>query len=201
MEVKLTKEIAKELMKIKGETRGFNIKHDGDYILKEKGEEGLKKLEEELEKLGYSIKYRELKDMDFYPAGLRAASLLAIKKVFGFDDQKIREICGFHPKTSLVIKLFMKHFYSVEGVLKAVPKIWRKYWTVGEADTSDFNEKEKYAVVKIERFDLHPIFCRCLEGYFETLGKMVVKSEKVSCQETKCTFEGQKFHEFLIKWE
>lgn len=55
----ISKEQAKEIMSLTGETRGFNIKLDSEYILKTKGEEGLKKLEQEMEKLGYSIKYRE----------------------------------------------------------------------------------------------------------------------------------------------
>lgn len=111
---KLTKELTKKLMEIKGEARGVTLEIDGKYILKEKGEEGLKKLEDELEKLGYPIKYKEIKTFDYYPAGLRALSLLAIKKVFGFDIKKIKEIGFSGTKISLIIKFFIRYVFSFQ---------------------------------------------------------------------------------------
>lgn len=201
MNQELTKELAKKLMAVEGETRGFNLRHDGEYILKERGKEGLEKVEKELERLGYPIKYRELQDMAFYPAGLRALSLLAIQKALGFDDEKLREVCAFHPKTPLVVRLFMKYFYSLPKTLKASPRLWREYWTRGNLSAEEFSEEGKYVIMKLEDFDLHPAFCRCVEGYLESIGEMLVKSPKVTCKETKCSFKGSRYHQFLIKWQ
>lgn len=197
----LDKETIKKLMAIKGETRGFNLKHDGEYILTKKGPEGLKKVEKQLALWGYPIKYKKIKSMDFFPAGLRALSLLAIQEVFGWGDKEIREVCAFHPKTPLVTRLLVKFFYSIPTILEKSSEGWRRYWTVGELRTSAFSEKEKYAVLRLEGFDLHPVFCRCVEGYFQSMAQMVVKSPKITCQETKCPFKGDKYHEFLVKWQ
>lgn len=199
--MRLTKKLAQELMKVGGDTRGFNLKHDGDYVLKEKGEKGLSMVEKELEALGYPLQYRDIKEMDFYPAGMRALSLLAIQKVFGLGEEAGREICSFHPKISLVVKLFMKYFYSLDRMLEAAQRLWRKYWTVGELEVGAYSQKEKFVILKIKNFNLHPSFCRCLEGYFSTLAAMVVKSNKVLCRETKCSFAGKNYHEFLVTWK
>ena len=98
MNEELTKETAAKLMQSRGEVKGVVFKTDEKYILKERGEEGLKLLEQELKKLGYPIKYKEIKAMSLHPIGLRAISLLMIKKVFKFDDKEIEKIGVLPPK-------------------------------------------------------------------------------------------------------
>lgn len=201
MNQELTKEIAKKLMEIKGETRGVTLNIDREYILKEKGEEGLKKLEEELEKLGYPIKYKKIETLAFYPVGLRAISLLAIKKVFNFDDEKIEEMGFFATKKSLIIKLFIRYFLSLQRVFfKESPKMWRKHYTIGELAPVELNEEKKYAILRLKDFNLHPVYCHYLEGYISGLIQLMVKNPKIICEETKCTFKGDEYHEYLIKW-
>ncbi|XOB40179.1 MAG: hypothetical protein ACKKMR_02515 [Candidatus Nealsonbacteria bacterium] len=202
MNQELNKETAKKIMEVKGEVRGVVFKTDGEYILKEKGEEGLKKLEEELEKLGFPIKYKEVKNLNFYPVGLRAISLLTIKKVFNFDDEKIKEMGIFATKISFIVKLFMRYFFSLKRiVLKEAPKMWRKHWTQGELIPVELNEKEKYAIIRIKDFNLSPTYCHYLRGYFSGIVLMVVKTSKIICEETKCFFRGDEYHEYLVKWE
>jgi hypothetical protein len=200
MEEIITKEIAQKLMEIEGEARGIHLKNDAEYILTEKGEEGLKKVEEELESLGFSIDYKKIKNLEFYPAGLRILSLLATKKTFNWDDDEIRKMCRFAARASFIVKMYLKFFYSVPKLMEKASKMWREYWTEGKLIVKDYSEKERYAVLRIEGSDLHPIYCRCLEGYFKGLTKMVVKTEKPECLETECSFRGGKDHEFLIKW-
>ncbi|OGZ19093.1 MAG: hypothetical protein A2Z68_01690 [Candidatus Nealsonbacteria bacterium RBG_13_38_11] len=198
----LTKEITDRLLKIKGECRGFAIKQDGDYILKEKGKEGLGKLEKELEKAGYPLKYSEMNNMKFYPAGLRALSLLAIKKAFNIDDEEIRKVCAFQPKTSLIVRLFAKYFYSVPAIMKKTQDLWAKYWNIGKLTFVEYNDKEKRAIVRIEDIDLDPIWCRCNEGYMASLAELVVGkgTKNIQCKELKCPSKGDKYHEFLITY-
>lgn len=197
-----TKELAKKLMEIKGEVRGTVFKTDTEYILKEKGEEGLKKVEGELKRLGYSIKFKEIKSMDFYPVGLRALSLLAIKKVFDFDDEKIKDMGFYATKVSLIIKIFIRYFLSLERVFfRESPKIWSKHWTVGELIPAELNAEKKYAVVRLKDFDLHPIYCVYLGGYFCGVLKMLVKTPQLIFEEIKCPFKGDEYHEYLIRWK
>ncbi|MCP6719277.1 MAG: hypothetical protein KJI71_03540 [Patescibacteria group bacterium] len=198
----ITKETIQKLMAVKGEVRGVVFKTDGEYVLKEKGEEGLRKLEEELKKLGTPIKYKEIKTMAFYPVGLRIISILAIKKVFDFDNERIKDMGLFATKISLIIKLFIRYFLSIQRVFfKEAPKIWKKHWTIGEMVPIELNEDQKYAILKIKDFNLHPIYCYYLRGYLSGILKMLVKTSKVISQETKCSFQEGKDHEYLLKWE
>lgn len=75
MEPIISKEEFNELMKIEGKTRGVSIKDYGDYILKEKGENGLRGLEEAITRTGYPLKFKEIKAMAFYPLGLEGLTL------------------------------------------------------------------------------------------------------------------------------
>ena len=198
----ITKETAKKLMEIEGEVRGVVFKTDSEYLLKEEGEEGLKKLEEELEKLGYPIKFKEIKTMAFYPVGLRVLSLLAIKKVFNFNDEKIKEMGFFATKKSLIIKLFIRYFLSLQRVFsKEAPRLWKEHYTIGELVPVELNEAKKYAVLRLKDFTLHPINCIYLGGYFCGVTQMVVKTPQLTFEETKCTFKGDEYHEYLIKWQ
>ena len=198
MEQELTKEIAQKLMEIKGEARGVVFKTDTEYILKEKGEEGLKKVEEELKKLGYPIKFKETRTMDFYPVGLRALSLLTIKKVFDFDDGKIKEMGKKAPKISTIIKLFMKYFLSLEKTIGQVSKMWEKHYTIGKLE-AEVNEKERYIILRLKDFKIHPVLCKYLEEYFSSVTELIVGSP-VTPEERRCDFKKDKFHEFLLTW-
>lgn len=198
----LNKEIIDKLMEIKGEARGVVLKTDEEYILKERGRKGLEELEKRLEELGHPIKYNQIKTMDFYPVGLRVLSLLAVKEVFNFNDEEIRKMGTFATKVSLIIKLFMKYFLSMRRVvMKESPKMWSKHWTVGKLVPIRLDEKQKYAVIRVEGFDLHPIYCTYLEGYFAGIVEMLVKESKIDSQETKCALKGDPYHEFTVKWQ
>jgi len=196
------KESAQRLMQIKGEVRGVTFKTDMEFILKEQGEAGLKKVEEKLKEIGFPIEYREVRVMDFYPVGLRVVSLMAIKEVFGFDDEKVKDMGIFATKVSLIIKLFMKYFFSVQRVFfKEAPKIWNKHYTISKLVPIELNEEKKRAVLKIEDLALDPLFCIYLGGYFCGILKMLMKIEKIDFQERKCPFRGDKYHEYFIKWQ
>ena len=198
----ITKEEIKKLMEIKGETRGVTFTIDRDYILKNKGEEGLKKLEDELEKLGYPIEYKKIETFAYYPVGLRALSLLVIKKVFEFDDKKIEEIGFFGTRSSLIAKFFIKYVFSLQKVFfQEGQRIWREHWTIGEIVPAELDEGKKYAILRLKDFNLHPIYCVFLKGYLSGLFSMVIKSPRITCQETKCSFKGDEYHEYLIKWQ
>ena len=203
MAKELNKELAQELMGIKGEVAGGPLKTDMEFVLTKMGKEGLARLEKELNDLGFPTKYKEINNVDFYPAGLRVLSLLAIKKVFGFDDEEIKEMGFIATKKSLIIKLFVRYFLSTERVFyKEAPRIWQKHWTKGTLVPIELNEKEKYAVLRLEDFELHPIYCSVyLRGYFSGILQMLIKTPKITCQETKCSFKGDQYHEYLLKWQ
>lgn len=195
----ITKEIAKDLMKIRGEVRGATLKADGEYVLQAKGEEGLRRLEKEMVRLGYPLEYKRVKAVTFYPIGLRAISLAAIKKVFNLNDKDFCNIGIFESKLSLIMRMFMKYFFSIDLMLTKVSEMWRKYYAVGDMKVVDYEKDKRRGTLRIENFYLHPLHCRTLEGFISSIIKMIVNSD-VSCKEIKCPFWGDDYHEFSVKW-
>ena len=63
----------------------------------------------------------------------------------------------------------------------------------------EFDEKEKYAILRLSNFEVHPIYCTVFKGYFSKVAEMIVNLP-VKCEETKCAFLGDDCHEFLLKW-
>lgn len=198
MTPKLTEQAIKHLLKIQGEARGITFKTDAGFILKEKGRAGLEKVKERLDKLGCPIDYEKIESMAYYPIGLRIISLLVIKEIFGFSGTEIEKMGQEAPKISLIIKLFGKFFFSIEESLKQAPKIWEKHYTIGRLEM-DADLKSKKGVARLFDFNVHPILCDYIKGYLATIMQMVL-SRPVKIEETKCYFDGDKFHEYLAVW-
>lgn len=200
MEKEITKELADKLMKIPGEARGICLKTDMEFVLREKGREGLKQVEEELEKLGYPIKYEKIKIGDFYPIGQDVLDMLVIWKLFDYDKTKIKQMGYEAPNFSIFLKIFLKYFYSMKETLRQAPEMQKRHYTMGALKVIEVDEVKRYVLIAMEDFDLHPVMCKSLEGYFAKVCQMMIKRGRPECQEIKCTFHGDKRHEFLIKW-
>lgn len=199
MEKIISQEEFKRLMDIEGEVRGISITGELDFIREREGKEGLKKVEDTINDLGYSIDFEKIKPMDFYPLGLEALVLLSAKKIFGYKESDFEIMGSFEPKVSFLIRLFMKNFFSPQKVIKQVPKIWRESYTVGDMEVTSFDEEKGEAILILKNFKLHPLQCHNLKGYFSSMVKMIM-GEEAQCEETQCPFRGGEHHEFVIKW-
>jgi len=203
----VNKEIIKKLMENKDEIRGIDFKTDEEFILKEKGKEGLEKIEREMAKLGHPIRYKEMNTMFFYPIGLRVLSLLVIKEIFNFDEEKIEEMGRVACKSSLFIRLLTKFFVSVPRMKKETLRVWRRYHTTGELkwitpkiDFATLRLPGHSCIFRLTGHKVHPVYCSYLKGYLSKVVEMGSKASPVTCEETKCPFKGDKYHEFLLKW-
>jgi len=201
MEKLLTKKLVKELRALPGEARGMNLKNDADFILGKKGEQGLRQMEAEMKKVDYPLDYSQIKAYEFYPIGMRAASLLAARQVFDWNNEDIKEMCGFATYITLIGRIGLKFFHSIDDIALHASQLWKEYFSQGELSIPDYDLEKKYAVIRVKGFDGHPIFCPCMAGYFEKLGKITTKTKKVKVKETKCQYKGDDCDEFLIKWE
>lgn len=194
----ISKKELNELMKTKGKTIGVAIREHKEFILKEKGAEGLKKLEDTIVGLGYP-EYRKIKAMSFYPVGFYALTLIVAKRLFNFDDKKFEEMGRFNAKLSIIFRFFMRFLVSLDRAAKGVSTMWRRYYTVGSLRTMEYDEQKRYVILRLENFNLHPLHCQVSKGYFSTILKIIVKNP-VTCQERKCVHRGDEYHEFLLKW-
>lgn len=195
----ITQKELEEIKGIKGEVRGIGLKDIMKFILKEEGEEGLKRMEELISNIGYPLKYEEIKAMDFYPLVLVAVFFLAIEKLFDYSDEKLQEVGRFASKSFSILRLFIRYLVSIDTVVKETQTMWGKYFTVGELKVKEHNEKQRYIIVTLKNFRSYPPHCQYLKGYFSNIVEMVVK-EPVTCEEQKCVYRGDEYHEFLLKW-
>lgn len=189
----------KRLTSLEGEVKGMGMKTHADFILEKEGTKGLRKLEKAMADSGHPVDYTKLKRMEFYPMGLEALTLELIKIIFNYSEEKFQQMGEFHCKTSWIVKFFMKYFFSFDRMAKEVPKIWKKYFTVGELKLIDYDERKGYALLRVENFYFHPLHCQIMIGILSAVIQMMVNN-RVSCKETKCPYEGDDYHEYLLKW-
>jgi predicted hydrocarbon binding protein len=199
MEPVISKEEFDKLMEIEGKARGLAIKEPINFIFKKEGADGLKKLEDTITNLGYPLKLEKIKMMSFYPIGLYGVILLTVKKLFNYSDKEFQEMGKVASKLSALVRVFMKYLVSLEKIVRTIPKYWKRYFTVGAAKLVELNEEKKYMILRIENFSYLPLHCQVLKGYFSGVIQMVV-GDRVTCEETKCPFRGDEYHEFLVKW-
>jgi predicted hydrocarbon binding protein len=200
MEYEATQEEIKRLLEMKGDVRGIVFKTDYLFVLDKFGEEGVKKVEQEIEKMGYSFSYKKnINSMDFYPIGLRAISLLAISKVFNFGKKEIEEMGKAAPKSSIMVKFFMRYFLSIKNIFDKAGEMWSKHYTIGELESFDINMDKKYAVIRVHNVNLHHIFCDYLQGYFSSIIRMGI-GEDITAERTKCIHRGDDYHEVILRW-
>lgn len=199
---KITKEEIQKIMAHKGEVKGEVFRTDMAYILREKGEKGLKEVEKKTEEWGYPIDYENMVSLRWYSAGLRVLSILAIKETFNLTDEDIKKMGWGGPKYSFIVKVLLKYIISIEKVFKAANTYWAKHYSFGAIEPIEIDEKKKTLIVHLKGYKIHPIMCKYYEGYFPGIASFTIKNpETMTCQETRCMFEGYPYHEYLMKWE
>lgn len=195
------KKEADELMKLKGNVRGVVFQTHAAYICQREGEKGLTAVEEKMKESGYPVKFDEVKPFKWYPEAQTILVILVAKKLFNWDDFDIFDMGNTAPKYSFIVKLLMKYFLSPKKTLEMSPKYWNKHYDFGELEIGQFNEKAKYASVRVKGYKTHPIVCIFHKGYFLRLLQYVIRSRSVTMEETKCAFKGDPYHEYVGKWE
>jgi len=199
MHYEVNQEIINTIREARGEVKGVVFDTDKRFILNKEGEEGLKKVEKEMEDMGVPFSYNEVKGSEYYPLGMRILSLIAISRAFNLSVEKVKEMGSRAPLTSFVVRFFAKYMFSAESVFKKAADIWSKHYTVGELEGLEMNKEEKRATIRVKDLVTHPILCDYLSGYFSSLVNMAEGAES-RVEETKCYFKGDEYHEFLIKW-
>lgn len=200
-EQKPLKEIADELMKIKGNMRGDIFCTHATYIEYKKGPEGVKLVEEKLKELGYPVNFKKISRLKMYPSALSALIIFVTQNVFDWKDADIFDMGKSAPKCSLIVRLLTKYFISPKSGYEAAPKYWRQYYEFGEIEAPEFNEKEKYCIVRLKGYKTHPVVCIYFSGFFTTFGKMILRGIHIVVKEVKCVYKGDPYHEWIIRWE
>jgi predicted hydrocarbon binding protein len=191
-----------ELVKqIKGSAKAVTLQTDKIYIEIQKIENGVSLVEEEMEKMGFPFRYNSLiSPNDLVPLSVRIASLLAIKEVFHLEDQQIKDMGRLATKSSFFTKLTLRYLVSLNKMAKEIPRHWQRHYTVGSIDPGEIHEDERFEIVRLRDFNIHPIFCTYLSGYILGIIELIGSYPNIAIQETKCQHRGDEYHEFRVTW-
>ena len=97
-----------KIKNIKGEVVGTSFHEDESFIRQKEGEEGIRKVEEEMAKIGYPFKFKELKSFQRYPMSLNLAYVIIERNIFGWGDEVFRENGRFNARISIIAKIMVK---------------------------------------------------------------------------------------------
>lgn len=192
----ISQEELDKIKKMEGEIIGSSLKADREFIIEKQGMEGLIKVEIEMKKLGYPLKYEDIDKYKWYPVQQDFLSLLLAQKIFDWSDETIQEWGRWGAKTNFIIKL-MARLVSKETIAKLASKYWRKYYTKGEMKLKLEYEKRTGTIV-IKDFAIYDVHARYLEGYFYQIMCLMVSSQNLKVE--KCEYRGSDIHQFKITW-
>lgn len=200
MNSEIKKEID-EIMTKKGNVKGEVLRDHFLYIKYKEGEEGVKKLEKLLEEYGYPLKFLEINQLEWYKDAYCGLILFLVKEFFNWEDKSFIEMGEGVTKYSFIVtKILLRYFISIDYLLNKAPKLWKKHLDFGELKVEEFNRNEKYAILKIKDYDIHPLTCLYQAGYYKGLFKYVVSEKNVVVKEEKCIYRGDHFHLYKISW-
>lgn len=200
--VYITKEEVNLMKKIKGNVKGDLIKSFHDYIIREKGEEGVALVERRFKELGWPIKFKDVFTFKWYPESFLCLTHVVFLEVFDFDESKAFELGYNVPLGSIIIKMIMRYFISPEKALKNISKFWQKYFDFGKMECIDYNIEKGYAFLKLDGFKkFHPLVYEYLRGYISKTAEMIINSKNIKTEQIKSLYKNDPYDEFKVTWE
>lgn len=194
------KEEIKKIKKLKGKTRGQEIKNNFKCIENLEGEEARKKVEERLDDFNMLPEYENYEDFEWYPIKFDVATIIVAKEVLGWGTEELKRHGRNLVKLSFIQKMFVKYFISVDKMLENANRAWERFFNIGKLEIKKGKEGKMFRA-QLKGFDIHPYYCKIVLGYFEKTLSLIISSNKIEGMETKCTFRGDKFHEFIVRYE
>jgi len=172
-----------------------------EYIRGMKGEAGVKAVLKKLKDLDYPLEFKKLKSLKWYSDAQGILIILVAQELFGWSDDDVFEMGRKAPSISLMVKMLMKYFVSLEMSFQASQSNWQKHHDVGSIGDIRYDGQHNIMTFKLNNYDMHPIMCVYLRGYFTAFASFIINSEKISISEIKCLYKGGAYHQFKVTWE
>jgi hypothetical protein len=200
MEKENLRKKAKELIKKRGNALGEIFLSNKLYIIEKEGDVGIKIVEEEIRDLvDINFKFDRINKFSWYPQALNVLIILICKETFKWNNENIFNMGGNAAKFSFISKSLL-HLISAEEMFKRSSDYWKRYYDSSELIPVGFDRQEKYLVLRVEKFKYDPVLCLYTKGYFLSIFKDFMKVNNVIIKETQCSFLGDPYEEYKIKW-
>lgn len=190
----------KEILRLKGKVRGDVIITDFKYIRDREGKKAMEELNRELKEIDKDLDYYKIKNTVWLPVSWKILLMESAKKAFNWKDKDFFDLGHSASSNSFITRTLLRYFVSVDKTFKECSRYWQKYWQVGELEPYYIDTEKKYLVLRLKKFKLHPDLCLYMKGHFLAFAEMILKSDSIEIEETKCSFQGSSFHEFKVKW-
>ena len=201
MKKEILQNISRETEKVTGKVKGEAIVTLAKFIEKKEGKGMIKKVEKEMKELGYDFSFKKINTFQWIDMKIDVLSLLIAREIFNWSDSDIIERGKFHFTVSFLTKMFFFSFVSPKSIFQYVASYWSKYYNEGEVERVEFNEKEKYMILRVRNFYGHPILCLRHQGYVLGLMELVVgKDSNIKTEERACKCRGDDYHELFVMW-
>ncbi len=196
------KEEYEKLKNKKGKEREEILRSFKNFVLNKEGEEGLEKLQKELQNYKLSIDLQKrFSPFNWTNEWEIIFIFLVTKKVFLWTDKDFFNLGEYTVKTSFIFKTSaINYLISIDTMLKAVPYLWNKHFDFGKMVSHEINKEESFLILRLYDFDFHPVYCNYLKGYLFTAGRLCLTKKEISIKETRCIHRGDEFHEFKVSW-
>jgi hypothetical protein len=200
-EIQLTKEYVEELIKMQGKIRGLVLTTLRDYIANKKGGGSIIKIEKRMKELGYPLDFSQISSVKWYPASLITIAMLAVLDTFHWGGKENFQLGYEAPITSILAKLMLRTFTSLNAAFAVTPKFWKNYTDLGEMKWIKTNMEKKEAVLRLSNYPkVHPVFYEYFRGYLKRIMEIMVKTKNVEVKITKSIFKDDPYDEFTFTW-
>jgi len=202
---KITKEDLKEVFHNPTKVKGVVLKEEVFKVIRERlGDKSIKLIERESKNFGFPLELEKIRNFEWYPAGTIIEVFYILQEKFNFQEKDFAELGETSPKISFLMKTLMKYFTVPEKIAKiAASRLWRRYFDRGEAEICEFKDSKTGGslTIRIRNFKLHPLHFFYLGYFFLGMTNLTKKFKEAKIEETKSPFWGDKYQEYLIKWE
>lgn len=103
---------------------------------------------------------------------------MVIKRIFNWGEKEIFETGSLGIKAGFIPKIISRYFVSLSKVFQTTSSHWKKYFTVGELEPYQLNEKEKYLIIRLKNYKIHPLVCFANQGSFGQIAKYVYQKQE-----------------------
>ncbi len=177
--------------------RGAAFKTDAKYIINKFGSTALLKVERELSRLGYPLRYNKLKDSMWYDASLRLLSFDVMKKVLKMTPKDFEEMGYSAPGNSLIIRVLLRFLTTLRGAFGKSNYVWHKYYSKGDLIPTKYDLTNRKIILKLSGFKVSSLFISYLQGFLARLFNFMKPHKKVTVDSKK---EGEDYI-FTIRWK
>lgn len=181
--------------------RGLTFAGCVEYVRNNFGEEGLKKVLDNLSEEERKVAGAKFHAMEWYSLNIFVNFLSTAEKVMGKGDNNICYAAGKLSAAEAfggIYKLFLE-FGGPSIFLKKAALAWRTLNDSGYLDI--IVTKEHYAKGRVKEYaNPHKNYCYFLAGYFEKVLELS-GGRNVKITETKCTCQGDEYCEYEGVWE